>query len=301
MTTNNKGHLDYNPCAKYDYILKTLCHNMNVISEKADDDQCLDETTWAFSGYAGEAGCRVIGKPAVTRGGQTVTLYDVNHQFPQTYSHQHSLVEKHFTQQDPNELYDILKQVKQLTKDGQDEFQTKYGRKDFVKGKFHVTCDNHFSGNNICQSIGKNGFACTNTIHIDCLPCQTKFLHHQKQIDTHSKRCKSACYKNPIVAAKQVHSTPTTKPYTLTLTSFQSTGTTNITCINTLAEISLFYMQREQGRGASKRIWAIEYNHERKQYLGYYDGKKKVAIRLYTAFFHITQIYQNYHIPPCIP
>ncbi len=72
---------------KYDYIFKTVCHNVSVISEKANDDQCLNKTLLAFSGYAEEVGWRVIGKPTVMRGGQMVMLYNVNHQYPHTYFH----------------------------------------------------------------------------------------------------------------------------------------------------------------------------------------------------------------------
>ncbi len=90
---------------------------MNVISEKANDDQYLNKTTWAFSGYAEELGRRLTGKLTLMRWGQAIMFYNVNHQYPHASFHLHSLVEKRFTQQGPNELYNILEQAKQLTKE----------------------------------------------------------------------------------------------------------------------------------------------------------------------------------------
>ena len=70
-----KDQPGYDPAYKYDYIYKVLIHNVNEITETADLDLCGDETTWAHMGY-GEAGtsilCRIMGKPGVTKGGQTV-------------------------------------------------------------------------------------------------------------------------------------------------------------------------------------------------------------------------------------
>ncbi len=186
---------------------------MNVISEKADDDQCLNKTTWAFSGNAEELGWRLTGKPTLMRWGQAVMFYNVNHQYPHASFHWHSLIEKQFTQQGPNELYNILEQAKQLTKDTQDEFQTNYGRKVFVEGKFHVTWDNHFSGNKIGQYTDKNGYGCTNTTCRDCHPIPPPPKTNQA--------------KDSTLAVKQVQSMPTNKHYVHTLTSFQSTDMTN--------------------------------------------------------------------------
>ena len=51
-----KCETDYDPCAKYDYIFKCLVHNMNYCTKKADLDITIDESTWGFAGYCGEAG-----------------------------------------------------------------------------------------------------------------------------------------------------------------------------------------------------------------------------------------------------
>ncbi len=58
-----RGEAGYDPCAKYDYIWKCLIHNMNYVTDRADLDCTIDETTWGFSGYSGEAGGRLVNKP----------------------------------------------------------------------------------------------------------------------------------------------------------------------------------------------------------------------------------------------
>jgi hypothetical protein len=58
-----KGSHGYDPCQKYDYIWRCLIHNMNYITAKADLDCTVDETTWGFSGYSGDAGGRLMNKP----------------------------------------------------------------------------------------------------------------------------------------------------------------------------------------------------------------------------------------------
>ena len=80
--TPKQGDPNYNPCAKYDYIFKTTIHNMNNIMEKTSNNGCINETTWAFPGYGGPCCNRIMGKPGINKGGQTVMLYDVGQHYP---------------------------------------------------------------------------------------------------------------------------------------------------------------------------------------------------------------------------
>jgi len=57
------GSDGYDPCAKYDYIFKCLVHNMNYVTERADMDQTIDESTLGFAGFWAEAGGRLKNKP----------------------------------------------------------------------------------------------------------------------------------------------------------------------------------------------------------------------------------------------
>jgi hypothetical protein len=58
-----RGEAGYDPCVKYDYIYRCLVHNMNYVTELADLDSTIDETTWGFSGFFGDAGWRLMNKP----------------------------------------------------------------------------------------------------------------------------------------------------------------------------------------------------------------------------------------------
>jgi hypothetical protein len=58
-----RGTDGYNPCAKFDYIFQCLVHNMNYCTVRADLNQTIDELTWGFAGYSGEAGGCLMNKP----------------------------------------------------------------------------------------------------------------------------------------------------------------------------------------------------------------------------------------------
>ncbi len=62
-------------------------YNLNNITEKANDNRCIDETLWVFSGYGGPCCNRIMGKPGVNKGVQMVILYDVGQHYPQAYFH----------------------------------------------------------------------------------------------------------------------------------------------------------------------------------------------------------------------
>ena len=80
-TCPKRGEPGYDPAYKFDFIYKTLMHNVNCISKHIESDQCGDEKTWGHGGF-GEAGSdlvgRIMGNPGVSKGGQIVTIRDVN-------------------------------------------------------------------------------------------------------------------------------------------------------------------------------------------------------------------------------
>ena len=63
LATPKRGKPGYDPCNKYDYIYQAMCHNMNYVTEKAEMDCALDESTWGFAGYMAETGGRLTNKP----------------------------------------------------------------------------------------------------------------------------------------------------------------------------------------------------------------------------------------------
>ncbi len=95
---------------------------------------------------------------------------------------------------------------------------------------------------------------------------------------TVDQRSKVARFEQPMVAVKHVSANPATgaKPYTLTHCTFQSTGGTNISCVNALSEVGLYVRERNRDRGENKRRWAIEMNKARDTYLKTYSSVDKI-------------------------
>jgi hypothetical protein len=87
-----------------------------------------------------------------------------------------------------------------------------------------------------------------------------------------------ARFEQPVIAVKEVKFQPDSekKSYMIVHVSFQSTGSTNITTINTLDQVELYVAKRERGRGVTKQIWAIEINEAREFYLNIYQGVDKL-------------------------
>jgi hypothetical protein len=71
----------YDPTYKYDFLYKVLVHNVNAITKTCGLDVCGYETSWGHQGF-GEAGTgvgsHILGKPGISKGGQTVIISDVN-------------------------------------------------------------------------------------------------------------------------------------------------------------------------------------------------------------------------------
>jgi len=138
--------------------------------------------------------------------------------------------------------------------------------------------DNHFSGDATSKEVGKNGWKCNVTCRCDCFPSGVpkKYFHSLKECKVDS-RLRVARFEEPIIVIKHVVSTDTgKKDYTIVHIPFQSTGSTNIQCFNVLREVANFVRQYERGRGATKRVWAIEMNEGRKTYLKTYSAGDKV-------------------------
>ena len=76
-----KGQPGYDPTYKYDFLYKTIVHNVNAITKSCGLDMCGDETSWGHQGF-GEAGSgvlgQILGKPGISKGGQTVIISDVD-------------------------------------------------------------------------------------------------------------------------------------------------------------------------------------------------------------------------------
>jgi hypothetical protein len=212
-----RGTEGYNPAYKYHYLYDTAIQNLNSITAKADDDQCIDETTFPFNGF-GEPGAALVGKimnkPGVTKGAQLVLCTDVNRIWPRAFIHRHNKHPKLCSMQGPNEIRLLHTELKKLTGTGT-------SRNIFKDPKtLFLTCDNFFSGAQTTEYVAEEGFGCCFTTRRDCLPKEIPSMYLQKET-TGSKaadfRPRAVRFEKPIIVTKEVGDT------TLQLVSFQST------------------------------------------------------------------------------
>jgi hypothetical protein len=289
QSSRKKGEEGYNPAYKFDYIFKCIVSNINELSYSSDLDLCGDETTWAHNGF-GEAGtgllARVMGKPGVTKGGQIVLVSDAYRNRPRAYLHRHKCHPPitGFTRQGPMEVRMIMEDLKHLVQ-GEEADR----RRQIFKEKPHSTWDNFFSGDDINDWIGQNGFGVTMTCRRDRLPrgVPNHFFHKVATAPGDTK-ARVARFNNPITVVKHVLLNPVaegqtpegeadnqpvrTPPikYTRVHVTFQSTSSCNITTVNALNQNSLFVVGKERGSGKQKRKWVIEMNDARQLYLATY-------------------------------
>jgi len=138
--------------------------------------------------------------------------------------------------------------------------------KALFQDKPHITWDNFFSGDEIMECAADQGFGLTMTCRRDRLPSGVpkKYFHHAKTPVTH--QTKAARFQKPIVAIKKRG-----QSY-LQFTSFQSTSSCNIACVNALNSCALYAQTKQRGRDSNKKQWAIEMNEARDLYLNTYGG-----------------------------
>ena len=258
-----RGDPKYNPAYKYDLIFKAMVHNCNSVTKYGDSDLCGDETTFPHMGY-GEANTGLLKrlgqtKPGITRGMQTVMIFDVNRIRPRAYLHRHKChPNPNKFPTGCNELFLLMQKINKLCVGSVGN-----GPKIF-RVKPHSTWDNYFSGDGILDWLGTNGFGATMTCRRDRLPAKIKgeYLHKKKTLVT--PQTKVARFLNPIVATK------TTDCYERVHTSFQSTSSCNITSVNGIAQCSKYLRKKQRGQKDNKREWVIEMNDARALYLATY-------------------------------
>ena len=245
-------------------------NNVNYLTEEAELDATIDETTFATAS-PGESGAgvtfRVIGKPNVSKGGQTVLVCDSHRIRPRAYHHRHKLHVKPdgWTATGMVEARRLYEKLGLMVQGSDSNMKKIYSRKP------HITMDNYFSGEKILNWIGENGYGTTMTCQRDRLPpgVPGKYWHKQKT-DT-SKKTKVARFFQPIVAVKEVPAIGGNHEYRRVNVSFQSTSSCNISTVNALSSCKQSVSKRERGVGSKKRTWGIEMNSARELYLGTYS------------------------------
>ena len=215
-TAPKRGETGYNPAYKFDLLYECMVHNVNYLTKVADDDQCVDESTYgtaaygeAYSGLVG----RLIGKP-FNKGGQITIMMDVHRFRPRAYVHRHKLHVRPegYTREGPNEVRMLIEQVNMLIK-------SEANIDGIFRNAPHMTLDNYFVDKKIRNEIGKQGYASTSTCQRGLLPgddIPSKYWHKNKTDS--SIRTKVARYLHPVVG----------EYYTLSSTLFLIITKTNI-------------------------------------------------------------------------
>ena len=121
------------------------------------------------------------------------------------------------------------------------------------------------------EYAGEQGFGFTSTVARDRLPkgVPGKYWCKAKGASV-TVRSRHARYENPIVAVKRVGQS------VMTITSFQSTGSCNIACVNAINGASKYCATKERGRKQYRRRWGIEMNEARHLYLKTYGVVDKI-------------------------
>ena len=252
----NKDSPNYDPTYKYDYIFKCIINNVNYLTMDAELDCTIDETTYATAS-PGESGAgvtfRIMGKPNVSKGGQTVLLCDAHRVRPRAYYHRHKVHSKPegWTASGMIEARRLLEKLEPMVDDDTKNSSTTI--KKIYSSKPHVTMDNYFSGDRICEWIGQKGFGATMTCRRDRLPSGVPAKYWHKQRTDTSKRTKVARFFQPIVAVKKVEATENHCAYRRVNVSFQSTSSCNISTVNALSKCGLTVHKRERGVLDAKR------------------------------------------------
>jgi hypothetical protein len=274
LNDNDYDKNNEDPAKKFDLIFKTIVHNTNVLTGKADLDQCMDESTYGHAGY-GPAGAglmrRLVGKK-VAKGGQVVLCSDVGRNRIRAYCHRHKKHEPYgigWKREGICETRRIAEAINKMVLTDDDR-PYEYAPKGIFTQKPSITADNYFGNDLVDDWMGSQGFGFMHTTRRDCLPAGVPdWAWHKESVLSTDKRTRVARFLHPITAVQEKN-TNGQNPYTRVFCSFQSTGPTNISCINVLNKNQLFARTKARGIGTQKRHWVIEMNDARQHYLGTY-------------------------------
>ena len=272
-----RGQKNYDPTQKYRLVWDVMTFNMNLLIKRAGKDATMDETTWPNSSYA-DMHNKFVNKKT-NMGGQHVLLLDAKRRYIYAYTARHKFYEPEngWTAMGPVEVKRMMDIVRPLIIGNKQDPDDK--RRQIFEEPPHLTMDNFFSGDTVTKYLGEQGWKGTMTCRRDRLPngVDKKHFNYVKGAPV-NQRSKVARFNQPIVAVKHVlgDEVTGTKPYTLVHCSFQSTGGTNISCVNSMSEVGLYVHERNRGRGNEKRTWAIEMNEPRETYLKTYSAVDKI-------------------------
>ena len=228
----------------------------------------------------------------VGKGGQSTIVIDIHHRYPREYIHRHSLQmpvtrPKGFTQEGSSKVYNLCNKLAMMViiNDNEEHVDNMVSIRNLIDGseytvpvkkiystRPHITADNHFSGKNVMNFMGENGFGMTATCCRDRFSLGIKpYVNHNKVAST-DKRMRVARFERPIFAVKRVNTVGNNKAYMRTFVSFQLTGATNIAGVNNLLSLTMYVQPKFRGRKNKKFTWTTKQNEARAIYLNHYHG-----------------------------
>jgi hypothetical protein len=167
LNDNDYDKNNEDPAKKFDLIFKMIVHNTNVLTGKADLDQCMDESTYSHAGYGPQgAGLmrRLVGKK-VAKGGQVILCADVGRYRILAYCHRHKKHESYgigWKREGICETRQIAEAInKMILTDDDRPYQ--YAPKGIFTQKPSITADNYFGNDMIDDWMGSQGFGFMHT------------------------------------------------------------------------------------------------------------------------------------------
>jgi hypothetical protein len=151
-------------------------------------------------------------------GGQMTMLFDVLRRYHQAYVHQHKMHVQPvgFTAKGMFAIKNLIDQVEKLVVRNAPNKELDmsipppsgygdpmiYRRRRVYSRPPHITCNNHFLGDNVLVHAGWKGFGITQTCRWDQSPKGLKEYLHHEQVNAGDARPKARRFKKPIVVVK---------------------------------------------------------------------------------------------------
>jgi len=226
---------------------------VNYFTKQAALDQAVDESSW-FNSCVRPYVQRILKGKKIPCGGQLTLMCDVGTYLPRAVIHRHSSNPKYdggYTQGSS--------EIRLLV---DNHVLPNVGPNKLWSEKPHLTFDNFFFQELGTRYLGSVGVPHTCTVARNKFPfgLDNKFFH-KEQTSQKANVTKAACYLPPIVFVKEEEN------YRMVLFSFQSTGATNIMCVNAISDGRFYVKKKERGRRDDKYVRLIEMNMGRELYL----------------------------------
>lgn len=282
-----KGSKEHDPAHKFSLIWDVTISNVNYFTQQAALDVAIDESSW-FDSCKGPFVQRILKGKKIPCGGQSTLICDVGTYLPRAVLHRHSSNPKFEGYTQGSSEIRLLVENHVLPNVGSNKLWSEKPHLSFDNFFFHETCSRY---------LGNLGIPHTCTVARNHMPFGLNEKYFNKAKGTIGLGARAARYLPPIVFVKEEDG------YRMVLFSFQSTGTTNIMCVNAVSDGRFYVKKKERGRGDDKYVRLIEMNMGRELYLITYGAvdnmdamiaRCKVSLLKYRYLLVIVPTYNFY-------